>query len=301
MNYLYDGRVLPGSGGTVNFKYDPFGRRIQKAFTQGSTTTTTNYLYDGANLLEEVDNAGNVVARYTQSGLLDDPLSQIRAGATSYYEQDGLDTVTSLSSSAGALANTYTYDSFGKLIASTGTITNPFQYTTRESDAETGLYFYRARYVDTNTGRFVSEDPIRFKGGVNFYPYVGNNPVIHIDPSGLDWYDWWKKGRRWGDRSKCFIFYYACLSHLAETRQSLDQMTDDAVTNTSDAMGSQGGLSNQRLKCGLSQDENCKKALENCIKLGLTNPFPPPWWLKDLMNWGSGGSNPQPSTPEPAP
>jgi YD repeat-containing protein len=42
--------ALPGSGGTVNFKYDPFGRRIQKAFTQGSATTTTNYLYDGPNL-----------------------------------------------------------------------------------------------------------------------------------------------------------------------------------------------------------------------------------------------------------
>ena len=269
--------------------------------SSGTASGPTVYLYDGANLLEEVDNSGNVLARYTQSGLLDDPLSQLRSGTTSYYEQDGLDTVTSLSSSAGALANTYTYDSFGKLTASSGTITNPFQYTTREFDAETGLYFYRARYMDSSTGRFISEDPISFAGGVNFYPYVGNNPVIHIDPSGLDWYDWWKKGRKWGDRSKCFISYYACLSQLAETRQSLDQMTDDAVTNTSDAMGSQGGYSNQRLKCGLSQDENCKKALEQCIKLGLTNPFPPPWWLKDLMNWANSSPKPQPPQPAPKP
>src|SRR5262249_36726806 len=50
--------VLPGSGGTATFKYDPFGRRIQKAFTQGSTTTTTNYVYDGANAVEEVDSSG---------------------------------------------------------------------------------------------------------------------------------------------------------------------------------------------------------------------------------------------------
>src|SRR4029077_17679923 len=98
--------TLPGSGGTVNFKYDPFGRRAQKSFTQGSTTTTTNYLYDGINLLEEVDNSGNVLARYTQDQGIDDPVSMLRSGTTSYYQSDALGTVTSLSNSAGALSNT---------------------------------------------------------------------------------------------------------------------------------------------------------------------------------------------------
>src|SRR5208282_6490723 len=58
--------TLPGSGGSVSFKYDPFGKRIQKVFTQGSSSTTTNYLYDGKgpNLVEEVDANGNVTARY---------------------------------------------------------------------------------------------------------------------------------------------------------------------------------------------------------------------------------------------
>ena len=97
----------------MTFKYDPFGRRVQKALTQGGTTTTTNYLYDGPNLMEEVDSSGNVLARYTQSGLIDEPLSELRSGTTSYYEQDGINAVSSLSNSAGALANTYTYDSFG--------------------------------------------------------------------------------------------------------------------------------------------------------------------------------------------
>ena len=181
--------VLPGTGGTVNFKYDPFGRRIQKSFTQNGTTTTTDYLYDGkdrsANLIEELDGAGNVLARYTESGLIDDALSTLRAGATSYYQADGLGSVTSLSSSAGSLANTYTYDSFGKLTASTGSLTNPFQYTAREFDPETGLLYYRARYYDPNVGRFISEDPIGFGAGVNFYDYVLNNPVRSKDPFGL--------------------------------------------------------------------------------------------------------------------
>lgn len=58
--------TLPGSGGTVTFKYDPFGRRIQKSFTNSGGTTNTNYVYDSVNLLEEVDNSGNVLARYTK-------------------------------------------------------------------------------------------------------------------------------------------------------------------------------------------------------------------------------------------
>lgn len=178
--------VLPGSGGTDNFKYDPFGRRIQKSFTQGSTTTTTNYLYDGANLIEEVDNNGNILARYTQlSRELDQPLAMLRSSATTFYEQDGLLSVTSLSGQSGTLANTYNYDSFGKLIASTGTITNPFQYTGREFDSETGIYEYRARYYDQNIGRFLSEDPISFQGGVNFYRYAGNDVINATDPLGL--------------------------------------------------------------------------------------------------------------------
>jgi RHS repeat-associated protein len=177
--------ILPGTSGTVNFKYDPFGRRVQKAFTQNGTTTTTNYLYDGANILETTDQSGNVLTRYVEALNVDEPLSELVSGTTSYYQQDGLGSVSSLSNSAGALANTYTYDSYGKLTASTGTVTNPFQYTGREFDPEAGIYGYRARYYDQNVGRFISEDPIRFWGGIDFYSYVGNGPTNFADPLGL--------------------------------------------------------------------------------------------------------------------
>jgi len=176
--------VLSGSGGTVNFKYDPFGRRVQKAFTQSSTTTTTNYLYDGSDVLETANTSGTVLARYVHGKSIDEPLEEIVSGATSYYEQDGLGSVSSLSNSTGALANMYAYDSYGKLTASTGILANPFQYTGREFDPETGLYYYRARYFDPSTGRFLSEDPIGVGGGINFYAYVGNNPISRTDPDG---------------------------------------------------------------------------------------------------------------------
>jgi RHS repeat-associated protein len=149
----------------------------------------TVYLYDGAtfsaNVIEEVDGSGNVLARYTQGPGIDQPFAEFRSGTASYYQQDALNSVTSLSSSVGAVANTYTYDSYGKLTASSGTITNPFQYTAREFAAETGQYFYRARYFDPSVGRFISEDPIGFKAGNNFYAYVQNNPINRADPLGL--------------------------------------------------------------------------------------------------------------------
>src|SRR5439155_13360265 len=63
--------------------------------------------------------------------------------------------------------------------------TNSFQYTGRESDG-TGLYYLRARYYSPRLQRFVSEDPIGFVAGVNFYAYTYNNPMNWIDPNGLD-------------------------------------------------------------------------------------------------------------------
>ncbi len=175
--------VVPGAnGGTTTFKYDPFGRRIQKSGPLG----TTNYLYDGANSIEEVDSGGNVLARYARTKNLDQPLSELRSGTTSYYQQDGLGSVTSVSNAAGAVVETYTYDSYGKSTASTGTLVNPFQYAGREFDSETTLLFNRARYFDASAGRFLNQDPIRFGGGTNFYAYTRNNPVVRIDPFGYD-------------------------------------------------------------------------------------------------------------------
>ena len=146
----------------------------------------TNYLYDGASIVEELDNSGNLLARYAATTDIDEPLSELRGTAESYYQLDGLGSVTSLSSSTGTVANTYSYDGYGNLAASTGSTANPFRYTGREFDQETGLYFYRARYYDSNLGLFISEDRARFWAGVNFYRYVNNNPANEVDPFGLN-------------------------------------------------------------------------------------------------------------------
>ena len=146
----------------------------------------TDYVYDRSELVAELDSEGNITSDTTYGVILDEPLGQLRLGNLSYYEQDALGSVTSLTNSTGELVRTYTYDAFGNLVANTGLVANPFQYTGREYDGETGLRYNRNRYYDSQTGRFLSEDPIRWYGGFNFYRYVLNSPTKFIDPFGLD-------------------------------------------------------------------------------------------------------------------
>ena len=165
----------------VSFTYDPMGRRIRKS----SASATTIYAYDGANIIEETDASGTVAARYAQGLNIDEPLAMLRGTATSFYQADDLGSVTSLSNSSGSTTDTYTFDTFGNLAAASGSVANPSRYTGREWDAETGLYFYRARYYDPSTARFMSEDPLPQVDGHNLFVYVGNNPIIFRDPLGL--------------------------------------------------------------------------------------------------------------------
>ena len=203
--------TLPNSGGTVSFKYDPFGRRSYKQ----SPNTTSIFVYEGANLVETVNGSGGIVARYTPTTNIDEPLAESRSATTSYYEQDGLGSITSLTATNGSSSQTYAYDSFGNTTNSSGSLKNYFQYTAREFDTETNLYFYRARYYDPSSGRFLSEDPAQFGGAINFYDYVTNNPERFVDPTGLlqvccrpahvRLAEWWAKLTHQDSPCHCFL------------------------------------------------------------------------------------------------
>ncbi|HEV2205818.1 MAG TPA: hypothetical protein VGR36_04730, partial [Candidatus Acidoferrales bacterium] len=91
--------VMPG-GSTVQFKYDPFGRRIYKS----SSSAATIYAYDGNSVTETVDQSDNVLRRFAQSGNIDEPLAELQSGTSNFYEADGLGSITSMSSTLGTLS-----------------------------------------------------------------------------------------------------------------------------------------------------------------------------------------------------
>lgn len=169
---------------TVEFTYDVFDRRQSKT-VNGQATTFVN---DGDQLWAELDQSGQVIAHYLSGAEVDEWIARYRSnGETNWYLSDRLGTVQQIANQLGNLINELDYSSFGQILNQTNpSVGNRFAFTGREYDAETGLYYYRARYYDPDLGRFISQDPIGFGGlDYNLYRYVTNNPVNATDPSGL--------------------------------------------------------------------------------------------------------------------
>ncbi len=181
--YTWDARnrliAISGTNVSASFTYDALTRRVGKTIN-GSTT---QYLYDGNDIVAEIQN-GAIRATYLRSLNIDESFVRQSSSGTEYYHTDALGAVLALTDQTGAVQTTYRYEPFGSTTV-TGTSSNSFQWTGRESDA-TDLYFYRARYYSSILQRFITEDPIGFiSGDVNLYAYVGNSPVRYVDPLGL--------------------------------------------------------------------------------------------------------------------
>ena len=182
----------------------------------------TNYLYN-EDILMEFDRE-NALQRYYVHGLgIDDPLAMLIDNKetrndpmdfkTYYYHKDGMSSITSLTDEDGKEKEKYIYNAFGKMTIyderdnkiEESQIGNPYSFTGREHDLETGLHYHRARYYSPDLARWISEDPIEFGGGdMNLYRYVFNNPVIYIDLFG----------------KKCT--YYQATGRLTCTKAKLD-------------------------------------------------------------------------------
>ncbi|WP_442804313.1 RHS repeat-associated core domain-containing protein [Streptomyces luteogriseus] len=169
---------LAKAGTASSFGYDPLGGRISK--TTG--TATSKYLTDGTNPLVEQNTSGTTTASVATSGL-DEFLSRTEGGKTQVYLTDALGTVVGLANTDGTIATTYAYDPNGTPTATGTTTSNPYTFTGREDDG-TGLLYYRNRYYDPQTGRFISQDPIGHAGGTNLYQYALSSPTTYTDPSG---------------------------------------------------------------------------------------------------------------------
>jgi len=185
--YTYDfaNRLLTatGPGLSATSTYDGLGRRVTKTVNG----VLTRYLYDGASILEERSATNTLQASYVWGPLLDELLTMTRGGTTSYILADALGSTVALTDASGTLLESVTYDAYG-LPLSLSHLGNPYFFTGREYDTETGLYHLRARSYDPRIGRFLQRDPLGDQPDINLYRYVGNNPINRIDLLGLSGY-----------------------------------------------------------------------------------------------------------------
>lgn len=197
--YDFENRLLQRTvaGKTVSIVYDGDGNCVRKTVATATNTVTTLYLVDTVNptgyaqVLEELrttDNGPLTLDRtYAFGHTL---LSQWHPAeaVVRYHGLDGHGNTRFLTDWQGDLTDTYDYDAFGNLIAATGSTPNNFLFTSEQFDPDLGLYFLRARYQDTTTGRFWTMDDFEGTGAdpnsLHKYLYVHNNPINRIDPSG---------------------------------------------------------------------------------------------------------------------
>jgi RHS repeat-associated protein len=197
--YAYDTRgnrtsKTPSGGSTTALGYDQanrltaFGTTATYVYNGDGTRTSKNvsgntsaFVWDQAEGLPLllVDGSTNYV--YGPSGL---PLEQVSGSTVYYFHHDQLGSSRVLTNSAGAPAATYTYDSYGKLIASTGSVTNPFGFAGQYTDSESGFQYLRARAYDPATGQFLSRDALT-PNTKSPYSYANDSPLDFTDPTGL--------------------------------------------------------------------------------------------------------------------
>jgi RHS repeat-associated protein len=202
----------------LEFAYDYLGRRVQKKVYDYDTAVagdnkwvlakTTRYLYQGWNLVAEfdtgtgvppvdlsapartfhwgLDSAGSLTATGGVGALL-----MIQDGGSQYFPAyDGNGNVTGLMDNTGTTVAVYEYSPYGELLRCQGghAKANPFRFSTKYWDEETGLIYYGLRYYSPQMGKFINRDPIGENGGLNLYGFVRNNPVNLVDVLGMACY-----------------------------------------------------------------------------------------------------------------
>ena len=182
-------------------------KRSQKVWNNtagtGTPATYLKYLYDGWNLIAELDGNNSLVRSYTWgldlSGTAQEAggvggLLMVNAGSGGVHfpAHDLNGNVMGLVNAAdGNISAKYEYGPFGEVFCSVGDMAkvNPFGFSTQYTDSETDLVYYGYRYYSPALGRWLSRDPIEEKGGLNLYGFVNNDPVNKWDKLGLiDWF-----------------------------------------------------------------------------------------------------------------
>lgn len=170
----------------VQYKYDPFGDKIEKLDT---LSVVTKMMYDGDNLLGELNNSNSTLISYTTAFGMDSWLSYYKDNQTYTYHKDGINSTVEMSSNDLDVVNEYSYDVYGNITSRLGSENNKILYTGRPYESDIKYYDYRTRFYDASTGRFTAKDilsgSLNDQTSINRYNYVGNDPINFNDPVGL--------------------------------------------------------------------------------------------------------------------
>jgi RHS repeat-associated protein len=185
------------------YQYDALSRRIDTIADPEfgpPDPVETRYFYDDARIVEEQNPAGMTLATYVYGNYVDEVLTMDRGGSSYYHHQQSLWSVAAITDSTASVVERYAYEAYGLPSITDGAgaavpdnpsgtphsaIGNPWMFTGRQFDEETGIYTYRMRYQDPVKGRFLQRDPSGYADGLNLYEYVGSRPTFATDPFGL--------------------------------------------------------------------------------------------------------------------
>ncbi|MHC4123019.1 MAG: RHS repeat domain-containing protein [Planctomycetota bacterium] len=199
--YDYENRLVKitkDATDIAEYTYDALGRRIEKKDSITSANTLRYYYGDKWQVLAEYDTSYNLEQSYVYGNYIDEVLIMRHSGGTNYYyAHDHLYSPVALMNTSGSVVERYVYDAYGRVKIwnsdwtterDTSDHNNPYYFTSRRldelDDGDLKLMYYRNRYYDVETGRFLQHDPLGYIDGMNLYEYVMSNPLVRTDPYG---------------------------------------------------------------------------------------------------------------------
>lgn len=191
--YFYDGMdrliKVKKEGEEIFYTYDDLSRRLSKKIVKDGNSDNSRYLYHGQNEVGAYDDQGNCIEMRMlglgQGAEISATIAiELRGKAYAPIHDSNGNIVMLLDSLTGQICENYRYSAFGEEIDVESPL-NPWRYSSKRCDPETGFIYFGQRYYNPQTGRFVTSDPLGYDAGPNLYAYVLNNPLIHFDKYGL--------------------------------------------------------------------------------------------------------------------